>query len=109
QIVNSVLNGEWDTQQLMAERTAKNYWFGLSTGVVDIRIKELPYQTRKLLSFFKSAVIAGNVDPFSGELRSQSGVIQEDISSGKNGVSSVFDTLSAAKIASMNWMNDNIL
>ncbi|HBB59071.1 MAG TPA: hypothetical protein DCZ52_02205 [Lachnospiraceae bacterium] len=109
QIVNSVLNGEWDTQQLMAERTAKNYWFGLSTGVVDIRIKELPYQTRKLLSFFRASVIAGNVDPFSGELRSQSGVIQEDPAAGKNGVSSVFDTLSAAKIASMDWMNDNIL
>ena len=54
-------------------------------------------------------MIAGNVNPFSGELRSQSGVIQEDPAADKNGVSSVFDTLSAAKIASMDWMNDNIL
>ena len=108
QIVHSVLHGEWDTQKLLAERTAKNYWFGLSTGVVDIRVKELPYPTLKLLSFFKAALIAGDLNPFSGELRSQSGIIQEN-PAGQNTVSSVFDSLSAAKIASMDWMNENIL
>lgn len=109
QIVQSVLGGNWDTQQLLTGRTAKNYWFGLSTGVVDIRVKEIPYQTIKLLSFFKAAIIAGDVNPFSGEIRSQSGIVQDRLGSGENDVSSVFDSLPAAKIASIKWMNDNIL
>ncbi len=109
QIVHSVLYGDWSIQQVAGSRLATNYWFGLSGGVVDIRIKDIPYQTRKLLAFFKSAVISGNMDPFSGELRSQAEVIQEGLSAGQNTVSLVFDTLPAAKIATMEWMNDNVI
>ncbi len=109
QIVQSVLHGEWNIQQMIDSRLATNYWFGLSTGVVDIRVAELPYQTRKLLAFFKSAIISGCMEPFSGELRSDGKVIQEGLASNLNTISVVYDTLPASKIAVMDWMNDNIL
>ena len=109
QIVQSVLFGEWNVQQMIDSRLSTNYWFGLSTGVVDIRVADLPYQTRKLLSFFKSAIISGSMEPFSGELRSDGKVIQESLASNPNTVSMVYDTLPASKIAVMDWMNDNIL
>ena len=109
QIVQSVLFGEWNVQQLIDSRQATNYWFGLSTGVVDIRVAELPYQTRKMLSFFKSAIISGSMEPFSGELHSDGKVIQESLVSNPNTVSVVYDTMPASKIAVMDWMNDNIL
>ncbi len=109
QIVQSVLFGEWNIQQMIDSRLATNYWFGLSSGVVDIRISGMPYQTRKLLSFFKSAIISGSMEPFSGELHSDGKVIQENPVSNPNAVSMVYDTLPASKIAVMDWMNDNIL
>ncbi len=109
QIVQSVLFGEWNIQQMIDSRLATNYWFGLSSGVVDIRISGMPYQTRKLLSFFKSAIISGSMEPFSGELHSDGKVIQENPVSNPNAVSIVYDTLPASKIAVMDWMNDNIL
>lgn len=109
QIVHSVLFGEWNVQQMIDSRTATNYWFGLATGVVDIRVSELPYQTKKMLSFFKSAIISGSMEPFSGELHSDSKVIQESPVQSPNMISVIYDTLPASKIAVMNWMNDNIL
>ncbi len=109
QIVQSVLNDDWELQKLINSHTAANYWFGLSTGVVDLRIAELPYQTRKMLSFFKSSIINGSVEPFSGELRSGSKIIQDAIGSNTNAVSIVYDTLPPSRIAVMDWMNDNIL
>ncbi|MCR5237445.1 MAG: BMP family ABC transporter substrate-binding protein [Lachnospiraceae bacterium] len=108
QIVNSLLSGDWNIQQVVNSHLATNYWFGLSSGVVDIRFTELPYQTRKMLMFFKEAIVSGNLDPFSGELRSQADVIQESSRSDSNTVSLIYDTLPAAKIASMEWMNDNV-
>ena len=109
QIVQSVLNDEWELQQLINSHSTANYWFGLSTGVVDLRVAELPYQTRKLLSLFKSSIINGSVEPFSGELRSGSKVIQDSIGANQNAISIVYDTLPPSKIAVMDWMNDNIL
>ncbi|MCR5774331.1 MAG: BMP family ABC transporter substrate-binding protein [Lachnospiraceae bacterium] len=109
QIVQTVLYGEWDARQVIDNHMATNYWFGLSTGVVDIRVSDLPYQTYKLLTFFKCALVSGNIDPFSGELRSQAKVIQEIPAFRPNTVALTYDTLSSAKIASMEWMNDNII
>ena len=109
QIVQSVLYGEWDVQQMIDNKMATNYWFGLSTGVVDVRVAKFPYQTRKLLSFFKSAIINGGMEPFSGELHSDGQVIQQSLVSNESVVSSIYDTLPASKIAVMDWMNDNII
>lgn len=109
QIVQSLLYGEWDVQQMIDNKMATNYWFGLSTGVVDVRVAKFPYQTRKLLSFFKSAIINGGMEPFSGELHSDGQVIQQSLVSNESVVSSIYDTLPASKIAVMDWMNDNII
>jgi hypothetical protein len=75
---------------------------------VDVRVSDMAYQTQKLLSFFKAAIIGGSMDPFSGELHSQSKVIQESLIPNRSSVSLVYDTLPAARIATMEWMNDNI-
>lgn len=72
QIVSMVLNGMWNVNELIEKHIAANYWFGLSTGVVDIRVPDIGKQTQKLLDFFKDAVISGK-DPFSGELTDNEG------------------------------------
>ncbi len=108
QIINAVLYGTWNLKQTAGASTAANYWFGLSTGVVDIRVGELPYQTRKMLAFFKDAVVNGTMNPFSGELHSQSGVIQDQLGRNTHNVSLVFDSMPSGRIAAMDWMNENI-
>lgn len=108
QIVRAVLYGSWNIKQLMNAPAAANYWFGLSTGVVDIRVGDLPYQTRKMLAFFKDAIINGSMHPFSGELHSQSRTVQEQLGRNDHAISLAFDTMSAGKIAVMDWMNENI-
>lgn len=107
QIVESVLSGAWEASSVTEAKNPVNYWFGLATGVVDIRTSELPYQTRKLLSFFKNTIVNGGFDPFSGEIRTQSGVLQSDAS--KSGAIPInLPKLSAGQITGMTWMNENI-
>ena len=72
QIVSSVLNGMWDANDIIEKHIAANYWFGLETGVVDIRVPGISDQTKKLLDFFKDAIISGT-DPFSGKLTDNEG------------------------------------
>ncbi len=109
QIVQSVLFGEWDLRESKENPAIANYWFGLSSGVVDLRVAKIPYQTKKLLAFFKGAIITGGMSPFSGELHSQSKTVQDPLSSSENSVSMLFDTIPDSKIVRMDWMNENII
>ena len=65
QIVRSILSGMWDAKAIIGAHSTMNYWFGLNTGVVDIRLgKNVPYQTKKLLELFKSGIISGGDNSF---------------------------------------------
>ncbi len=108
QIVQSVISGAYNVEEIMTEMRAVNYWFGLSAGVVDILVPDIPYQTKKLLSFFKNALMNGTVDPFSGELRSDRGIVQEQEYSRRSGIPAELTQMKASDIASMEWFNDNI-
>ena len=106
QIVHSVLVGTWNLSDLLKANNAANYWFGLSTGVVDIRTQQIPYQTTKLLEFFKNSIIDGSIDPFSGEIHTQSGQVLQKSKKG-DGISSLIKP-SNSQILSMGWLNENI-
>lgn len=108
QIVNLLLQGGWNQTEINDASVATNYWFGLSTGVVDIiTAADLPYQTNKLLSYFKSAVISGGLDPFSGEIHSQNGLVNES-SSKLFEVADLKDAIKDGSIVTMDWLNENI-
>ena len=104
QIVQSVLSGTWNVNELLSKRSAANYWFGLSTGVVDIRAPKITYQTKKLLAFFKNSIVNGD-DPFEGEIHAQDGMIVQQ-GARKNNLLS--EKMSTDKIVSMDWLCDNI-
>ena len=108
QIVQSVLSGAWDVGEKMKYNNSANYWFGLSTGVVDIRTKNLGYQTSKLLAFFKDSIVNGGFGPFSGELHSQSGAVIHETSGRSSAVSLDQVNLEMSSIAFMDWLNENI-
>ena len=79
---------------------AYNYWYGISSGVIDIELAEdLSYYSVKLISLLKEAIVSGDLDPFSSEIHSQAGAVQE-----RNA-----PKLSNREIIHMNWLNDNIV
>ncbi|MBR3630106.1 MAG: BMP family ABC transporter substrate-binding protein [Oscillospiraceae bacterium] len=108
QIIQAVLSGAWNAADLVNEQIVKNYWFGLSTEVVDISVPQIPYQTKKMLAFFKNSIANGGFDPFVGELHAQDGIIQNSGEASRSGFNLDFEKLASGKIATMDWLCDNI-
>ncbi len=109
QIVQSVLSGAWDISEEQGKKKSANYWFGLSTGVVDIRIPANVYQTKKMLSFMKNSVIKGEMGPFSGEIHTRDGkTMQVQQLQNKRGVSVALEEMKGKDLLHMDWLNENI-
>lgn len=94
QIVESVLDGSWEESS-----KAINYWWGMASGVVDVKLSEsLPAGVTSLAEILRKGVLNGTVDPFCAEIRDQSGVLRCD---GKT-------ALSPEEIMRMDWLCDNV-
>ena len=79
---------------------AINYWWGMSAGVVDIRLSdELDYYSRKLMNAMRNSLILGKLNPFDGELHSTEGIVKE----------AGTPRLANEEIIRMNWLNDNVI
>ena len=99
-IVRSLLHGTWDETSDDNQVRAVNYWYGMSSGVIDIRYAPgLPYQTRKLMQLLRNGIVEGSINPFGGELHSQNGVVQIE----------GFPPLPSTQIVEMNWLADNVV
>lgn len=78
---------------------AVNYWYGMSSGVVDVILsKDLPTGCVRLIEALRAGILSDRVSPFSGELHSQEGVIKTADSA----------PLSGHEVITMNWLNENI-
>ena len=99
-IVSSVLNGTFDERNHVPKEQALNYWYGMSSGVIDVIMSEkISYYSRKLVRALKRAVVADVLSPFDGEIRSKTGLIKkaEDPRIPNSG------------IITMDWLNDNVI
>ncbi len=77
-----------------------NYWWGMSAEVLDVRVSgSLPYSSRKLVQLLKNGLIHEKLNPFDGELHSQTGIIKGPYDA----------KLSNEEILHMQWLNDNII
>ena len=97
-LISSILDGTYS--KASAKDKATNYWWGISSGVLDIHLsKEVPYPTKKLVSMLEDAIRKETFDPFEGELRSTEKQIKGPFS-GK---------LSYEQIITMHWLNSNVI
>ena len=97
-LISSILDGTYS--KASAKDKATNYWWGISSGVLDIHLsKEVPYRTKKLVSMLEDAIRKETFDPFEGELRSTEKQIKGPFS-GK---------LSYEQIITMHWLNSNVI
>ncbi|MBQ7473818.1 MAG: BMP family ABC transporter substrate-binding protein [Oscillospiraceae bacterium] len=77
-LVQSIFSGAWEELGEHAQK-AVNYWWGLSSGVVDIRASEsLPVSMAELVDILKRGVISGLIAPFCRRITAQDGRLIND-------------------------------
>ncbi len=97
-IVSSIFAGTWE--QSGTKREAVNYWWGLSSGVVDVTLSEkVPDGLNQLVQVLKAGMIDGIADPFRAVIRDQQGVLRCDGSS----------ELAPLDRMNMDWLCDNVI
>ena len=79
---------------------AINYWWGMSSGVVDVICsRKLPLGTKRLVNVLKECICNGSFSVFEGELYSQEGVVQSEPDV----------KLKPEEVASIDWLAENII
>ena len=79
---------------------ALNYYWGLSSGVVDLRCSyRLPDCTRKLADLLRDGIRSGLCHPFRGPIYDQRGTLQVEEG----------DALDVERIITMDWLADNVV
>ena len=79
---------------------AINYWWGLSTGVVDIICsKNVPRGTMNLVNMVKELMIQNDLSPFQGKIVSKDGEVKHDTN----------EPMTPTELVEMNWLVDNVI
>ena len=96
-VIRSIMSGAWDNKS--DARRAVNYWWGMDTGVVDVRLSErLPEGVRTLAEMLRKGMQNRSVDPFFRQIRAQDGTIMNDGSR----------TFTPDEILRMDWLCENV-
>ncbi|MCI8996283.1 MAG: BMP family ABC transporter substrate-binding protein [Lachnospiraceae bacterium] len=98
-IIHNILNGVWKKEADGKHRQSINYWWGLSSGMIDvICTKNIPSQTQWLIELLKKEIASFHYNPFSGSLYAQDGTLK----SGEG------EELTPEEIISMDWLLQNV-
>ena len=77
---------------------ALNYWWGMDSGAVDIRLADdLPDSSRRLAQLLHRVIVEHVTSPFEGPIRTQGGLV------GKDGA-----CLTNTEIVGMRWLCENV-
>ncbi|MCD7842104.1 MAG: BMP family ABC transporter substrate-binding protein, partial [Lachnospiraceae bacterium] len=99
-LIRTIMDGTWKYDDDTAK--AINYWWGMSSGVVDVICSQnLPIGTQRLVDLLKHTIKAGEFNPFSGTLYSQTGIVESQAEWG--------DSLTAEQIVKMDWLAENVI
>ncbi len=100
QLIRTIMKGTWKYADDPSDMQAINYWWGMSSGVVDVICSQnLPDGTKRLVDFLKKCIRSGEFTPFYGLLYSQDGVVQDDPER----------SLTPEEIITMDWLAENIV
>lgn len=98
-IIRQIIDGTFDAKSVKRDESL-NYWWGLSSGVIDVILSEgIPSQTKRLLHLLKRDISDGRLLPFGGPLRAQ----KEEILSDEG------TALTAEEIITMDWLCENVV
>lgn len=100
QLIRTIMDGTWKYDDDKSTTKAINYWWGMAEGVVDMIYSQyLPIGTKRLVKLLKRAICSGVMNPFSGILYSQNGIIEGDPD----------QNLQPEKIITMDWLAENVI
>ena len=98
-VILSIFNGTWDSVGTKDGSKPVNYWWGLSSGVIDVQLSEaLPAGVLRLGELLKQGLVDGKLLPFQGRILDQSGI--QRVSDG--------ESLSVEEIMNMDWLCDAV-
>ena len=99
-ILASVLDGSWDELNPTSDSGSTiNYWWGLSAGVVDVRIGAgVSAELQQLIAYLRKGIADGSFPLFNGPICDQSG--RRRIEEG--------EILTPLQILHMDWLVDNV-
>ena len=96
-VIRTILNGNWDKGH--DNRHAVNYWWGMASGVIDVRLAEnLPDGVVQLCNMLRDGLRNGTLDPFRRRVIAQDGRVINDGSR----------TLSMEELLHMDWLCENV-
>ena len=94
-VVRSILDGTWDK----AKGKAVNYWWGMDSGVIDVKLhKNLPAGVATLAQTLRQGLRQGTLDPFRRVITAQDGTLKND---GNR-------SFTAEDLLHMDWLCDNV-
>lgn len=100
QLIQTIMDGTWKYDDNPSTMQAINYWWGMSSGVVDVICSQnLPIGTKRLVDLLKNTICTGEFNPFSGVLYSQEGVVQNNLNK----------SLTPEEILTMDWLAENVV
>ncbi len=100
QLIRTIMDGTWKYDDNPSTTKAINYWWGMSSGVIDVICSQyLPIGTKRLVELLKSTISSNVFNPFAGILYSQTGVVKSD----PNG------SLLPEEIMTMDWLAENVI
>ena len=98
-LIRTIMDGTWKYDD--TENKAINYWWGMSSDVVDVICSQnLPVGTKRLIDLLKNTIRSGEFNPFSGTLYSQTGIVEG---------SHDHNILSPEEIVRMDWLAENVI
>ena len=96
-VIRSILSGTWDKGK--DNRHAVNYWWGMDSGVIDVKLAEgVPAGMVQLTDMLREGLRNGTLDPFRRRLIAQDG---RQISNGER-------ALTAEELLHMDWLCENV-
>ncbi len=97
-VIRSILDGGWKREK--GASTALNYWLGMDSGVISIRLSDrLPEGLRRLAELLHTGLCDGSVDPFLRRIRAQDGTVKND-GTGR---------FTPEQLLHMDWLCDNVI
>ena len=98
-LIRRIQDKSLQTEYVVSSK-ALNYYWGMSAGVVELKLSDaLPDSVRKLAVFLRDGIRAGTCDPFRGPLYDQRHKRRSDEG----------ERLSVERIVNMDWLNDNVM
>ncbi len=99
-LIRTIMDGTWKYDDNPASTKAINYWWGMSSGVIDVICsKNLPIGTKRLVELLRATISSDLFNPFSGILYSQTGIVQGEPDR----------ILAPEEIMTMDWLAENVI